>query len=149
MDNQLTVFVEQTNAQIAISKAIGLPIEVIRSNGSKAKFKTFADSRGVVIDKTDSDFDKDAARALRAEFNSFVAEYHAKIKPIAAGMLAADGFRVASLQPKYNAKSGEYQGCNIAVRRELKGAALTLRGENALLRKQLAEMQVKLAALPA
>lgn len=145
----LTVWQESTDAQEAMSKVLNLPSEAIRANGSKASFPIFAESRGIVIDKTDAKFDRKTVKALRSEFNSLVAEYHVKVKPIAAGLLAADGFRVNSLQPKFNAKSGEFTGCNIAVRREPKGASLTLRAENSLLRKQLAEVMAKLEALPA
>jgi hypothetical protein len=144
----LTIWQESTDAQTAMSKVLALPADAIRANGSKASFPIFAEARGIVIDKTDANFDRDAAKALRKEFNSLVAEYHVKVKPIAAGLLAQDGFRVNSLQPKFT-KTGEFNGCNIAVRREPKGASLALRAENSLLRKQLAEVMAKLAALPA
>ena len=150
MENEktITVFHTQSNAQDAIVAATGLPKEAIRSNGGKGQWKAFAAERGIELDKEAKNYDRDAVKALRAEFNVLMAEYHAKVGPTAAYLLALEGYRVNSLQPKYN-KAGEYQGCNIAVRREPKSAGLTLRGENALLRKQLAEMQTKLAALPA
>lgn len=144
----VTVWHDTDNAQDALSSVLGISGAALRSNGSLASFPMFAKSENVVIDKTDKAYNKDAHKTLRTKFNVLCAEYYAKVKPIAAGILAADGFRVRSLQPKYNAK-GEYLGANIMVRRETKNAGLTMRAENILLKKQLAEMQTKLAALPA
>jgi hypothetical protein len=147
-NTQMTVWHAQPNAREAVANLLGIVTDAIGKSGSIATFPDFAIAKGVELDKTAANYDRDAVKALRAEFNSIRAEYWSKAKPNAAGIMALDGFHVRSLQPKYS-KDGSFIGANISVRREMKSAKLTLKSENAILRRELAELRAKLAALPA